>query len=41
VFDLTGRAEFFQQPEDTLRAGVVEVMERQHGILGYSMGCKV
>ena len=29
---LIGRAEFFQQPEDTLRAGVVEVMEGEHGV---------
>ena len=30
---LMGRAQFFQEPEDALRAGVVKVMQREHGAL--------
>src|ERR1700722_9330698 len=31
-FHLIGRAEFFQQPQNPLRARVIEMMEREHGI---------
>src|SRR4051812_42957966 len=29
--DLVGHAEFFEQPQHALRAGIVEMMHRQHG----------
>src|SRR5436305_6912848 len=31
TFHLVGRAEFFQQPQNPLRAGVIEMMKREHG----------
>ena len=30
--DLVGDAEFFQQPQHALRAGIVEMMDGEHGI---------
>ena len=32
--DLVGHAELFEQPQHALRAGIVEVMNRQHGVPG-------
>jgi hypothetical protein len=29
--DLVGHGEFFEQPQHALRAGIVEMMHRQHG----------
>src|SRR5216683_3611996 len=32
VLHLVGHAEFFQQPQNPLRAGVVEMMDGEHGV---------
>ena len=41
--DLVGHAEFFEQPQHALRAGIVEMMNRQHGVpraVGAALSCQ-